>query len=148
MNFKSRSEKEIQEMNSIPEGDYPFEVLNAVDGKSKGGNDMITLTLRVFVGDSSRQLNDYLLEAMQGKLFYFCSYTGLSQKYAAGTLTAEDCLGKSGYLTVGIQKGKMKDDGSGDYWPDRATVKNYIRNEGGVKKDVIKKPEETGDVPY
>lgn len=140
MKFPAKTEKEIAEMNNLPPGDYPFEVLNAVDGKSSKGNDMITLTLRVFVGDSSRQLNDYLLEAMPGKLFHFCQYTGLADKYAAGTLSADDCLGRTGYLTTGIQKGKEKDDGSGDVWPDRATVKDYIRGEFKKKEPVISSP--------
>lgn len=149
MKFAPKTEKEIEEANNIPNGDYPFEVLNAVDAKSKSNNDMITLTLRVFVGEQSRQINDYLLEAMPGKLFQFCSYTGLAKQYQDGTLKAEDCLGKSGYLTIGNQKGKKKDDGSGDFWPDRASVKEYIRNAGGVKSPVLgKSAAESGDVPY
>ncbi len=150
MNIKPKTEKEIAEMNNMPAGDYPFEVLDAIEGPSKKGNDMITLTLRVFVGDASRQLNDYLLESMPGKLFHFCQYTGLADKYAAGTLTAEDCLGKTGFLTTGIQKGKPKDDGSGDVWPDRATVKDYVR--GPFKKADVVAPaaakSDESDVPY
>lgn len=155
MQFKAKTEKEINEENNIPNGDYPFEVLNAINDKSKKGNDMIVLTLRVFVGESSRQIMDYLLESMPGKLFHFCSYTGLATQYNAGTLTAEDCLGKSGFCTIGTQKGKMKDDGSGEYWPDRSTVKDYIRNAGGVKPFVIAPPKNENldedldeDVPF
>ena len=150
MNFKSKTEKEIQEENNIPNGDYPFEVIDAQNTKSKAGNDMIALTLRVFVGESSRQQMDWLLESMPGKLFHFCSYTGLAKQYQDGSLSAEDCLGKSGFLTIGTQKGKKKDD-SDEYWPDRPTVKDYIRNAGGVKKDVIAAPDkavEKDDVPF
>lgn len=147
MKFAPKTEKEIAEANNIPNGDYPFEVINAVDTKSKSDNDMIKLTLRVYVGEQSRQIDDYLLEAMPGKLFQFCSYTGLAQQYQDGTLKAEDCLGKSGFLTIGNQKGKAKNDGSGDFWPDRASVKEYIRNISGVKSPVLAKhPDE--DVPY
>jgi len=142
MNFKPKTEKEIAEANNIPNGDYPFEIIDAANDKSKKGNDMIVVTLRVFVGDSSRQVTDYLLESMAGKLFHFCSYLGLAKQYQDGTLTAEDCLGKSGFCTIGTQKGKPKDDGSGDFWPDRATVKDYIRNISGVKPAVIAKPNE------
>lgn len=150
MKVTPKTEKELQEMNNIPDGDYPFEILDAIDGKSKKGSDMITLTLRLFVGESSRQLNDYLLDAMPGKLFHFCQYTGLADKYAAGTLTAEDCLGKTGFLTVKTQKGKLKDDGSGDYWPDRSSVSDYIRGE--FKKAPVVAPapktDDSSDVPY
>lgn len=144
MKFKSKTEKEIAEENNIPNGDYPFEVIDAQDTKSKKGNDMIALTLRVFVGDASRQVTDFLLESMPGKLFHFCSYTGLSKQYQEGTLCAEDCLAKSGYLTITTQKGKKKDD-SDEYWPDRANVKDYIRNISGVKKDVIAGAKATED---
>lgn len=152
MKVTPKTEKEIAEENNLPVGDYPFEVLNAVNAKSKKNSDMITLTLRVFVGESTRQINDYLLDSMPGKLFHFCSYTGLAQKYNEGTLTADDCLGKSGYLTIVTQKGKKKDDGSGDFWPDRSSVKDYIRNEAGVKREVISTPAKPAgaeeDVPF
>lgn len=137
MNFKPQTEQEINDANNIPNGDWPFEVLNAVNDKSRAGNDMIKLTLRVFVHDTARQIDDYLLESMPGKLFHFCSYTGLAQQYQAGTLTADDCLGKQGFLTISKSKGKPKNDGSGESWPDRANVKDYIRNASGVKKGVI-----------
>lgn len=140
MKFKPKTEKELAEENMIAPGDYGFEVLNAVSKPSRAGNDMIELTLRVFVGESSRQLNDWLLESVAYKLFHFCAYTGLQKEYSAGTLTAEDCLGKTGFLTVGIQKGKKKDDGSGDVWPDRNSVKDYIRTPM-KKADVVVNPE-------
>lgn len=136
MQFKPKTEKELAEANMIPDGDYAFEVLNAVAKPSRAGNDMIELTLRIFVGESSRQLNDYLMEKVAYKLFHFCAYTGLQKQYDAGTLTAEDCLGRSGFLSIGTQKGKPKDDGSGDVWPDRNSVKDYIRTP--IKKaDVV-----------
>src|SRR6478736_10369488 len=136
MKFKAKTEKEIAEENNIPNGDYAYEVLSAEDKISAAGNDMIALTLRIFVGEASRQLTDFLLESMPGKLFHFCSYTGLARQYQDGTLTADDCLGKSGYLTIGTSKGKKKEN-SDEYWPDRPNVKDYIRNIGGVKAAVI-----------
>lgn len=150
MKVTPKTEKELQEINNIPPGDYAFEVMDAINDKSRKGSDMITLTLGVFVGDTRRLLNDYLLDSMPGKLFHFCQYTGLAEKYAAGTLTADDCLGKSGFLTVTIQKGKPKGDGSNESWPDRASVKDY--NRGEFKKSAVvsaAKPEDhiEGD-PY
>ncbi len=129
MKVTPKTEKELQEINNIPPADYGFEVLDAQNTQSKAGADMITLTLGIFVGESRRLLTDYLLDAMPGKLFHFCQYTGLAEKYAAGTLIAEDCLGKSGFLTVVTQKGKLKNDGSNENWPDRSSVKDYNRGE-------------------
>lgn len=150
MNFKPKTEKEINEANLIPAGDYAFEVLDAIADQSNAGNDMITLTLRIFVGEGSRQLNDYLMEKVAYKLFHFCSYMGLSKQYTDGTLKPEDCLGKTGYLSIGIQKGKKKDDGSGEVWPDRNSVKDYIRTpamkSGQVVASKVTGPDE--DVPF
>lgn len=148
MKVSPKTEKELNEMNLIPIGDYPFEVLDAQDKKSKKGSDMIELQLAIFVGDSRRLLTDFLLDAMPGKLFHFCQYTGLADKYAKGELTAEDCLGKSGYLTVKTSKGKKKDGPGDEYWPDRSSVDDYIR--GPFKKEgaVSEPAKESGDVPY
>ena len=126
MKFQPKTEKELAEANNIPVGDYAFEVLNATDKLSKAGNEMIELTLRVHVGESARQAKDYLMEAFGLKLLHFCECTGLHPKYLAGTFTAEDCLGKTGFLIIGVEKGKLKDDGKST-WPDKSTVKDYVR---------------------
>jgi hypothetical protein len=150
MKFQPKTEKEIAEENLCPEGTYAFEVLKAIESKSKSsGADMITLKLRLFVGAEDTYLvDDYLIDSVAYKLFHFCAYTGLSHKYEAGSLTAEDCVGKTGFLKLGIQKGKKKDDGT--YWPDRNTVKDYVRNEG-LKPQRIAAPSTTPpdeDAPY
>lgn len=142
MKVTPKTEKELLEMNLIPPGDYAFEVLDAQDKQSKKGSDMIELTLGVFVGDSRRLITDFLLDAMPGKLFHFCQYTGLAGKYASGDLKAEDCLGKTGFLSIKTQKGKKKDGPGNEYWPDRSSVDDYNRGEfkkapvvGGAPKD-------------
>jgi hypothetical protein len=150
MKFNPKTEDQINNEKLCPEGVYAFEVLNAIEGQSKSsGADMITLKLRLFVGSEDTYLmDDYLLDSVAYKLFHFCAYTGLAPKYEAGSLTAEDCKGKQGFLKLGIQKGKKKDDGT--YWPDKNTVKDYVRNEG-VKPNRIGQaaPAATSeDVPF
>jgi hypothetical protein len=132
MKLTPKTEDQLSQERLCPEGIYPFEVLRAVEGKSKSsGADMITLKLRVFVGaEDTYLIDDYLLDSVAYKLFHFCSYTGLGPKYETGTLSASDCEGKTGQLKMGIQKGKNKDDGSGEKWPDRNTVKDYVRPDG------------------
>ena len=126
MNFAPKTEKQLAEERLIPAGNYPFEVIASEAKQSKAGNDMIELSLRVFMPDgSSRQLLDWLMEKMAYKLFHFCAYTGLAQKYEAGTLTAEDCNGRSGFVKIGIQADK-----SGQY-PDRNNVADYVRSLDG-----------------
>jgi hypothetical protein len=124
MQFQAKTEKQINEENLIPEGVYPFDVMNADNKTSKAGNEMIELELRIYCADGrERSLNDWLMPKMAFKLFHFCAYCGLSQQYDAGTLTAADCVGKSGFVKIGIQADKQ-----GQY-PDRNSVKDYVRPE-------------------
>ncbi len=133
MQFKPKTEKEIVEENLIPDGVYPFETIDAEAKKSKAGNDMIEVGLRVFLPDGrERALTDWLLENPAYKLFHFCAYTGLSREYESGSLTAEDCVGRSGFVKVGTQKDK-----TGQY-PDRNTVRDYVRQE--IKKSGVTAP--------
>lgn len=122
MKITPKTEKEIVEANLMPKGIYPFEVLEAVDATSKKGNDMITATLRIFTPDGkTRLLTTYLMEAMAAQLFHFCTYCGLAAEYGAGTLTAAQCVGKTGFVDIGI-----KEDKTGQY-PPQNTVKDFVR---------------------
>ncbi len=131
MNFPPKTEEEIQAMGLIEEGTYPFEVLEAKDSKSKSGNEMIELKLRIWDNlGRERQCFDYLLEAMAFKLRHFCEAVGLLDKYNAGTLLASDCLSRCGKLELVVQPGKQKPDGS--YYQDKNSVKDYVKPEGGA----------------
>jgi len=143
MNFAAKTEKQLKEELLIPAGTYPFEVMTAEDKKSKKGNDMIELTLRIFMPDGrSRQLKDWVMEKMAFKLFHFCAYTGLSLKYEHGTLTANDCVGRSGYVEIEIQEDKAKQ------YPDRNAVGDYVRTPDMKKTDVVaSKPTPTTPAP-
>jgi hypothetical protein len=153
MKFAPKKENELSAGNLIPDGTYPFEVIKAVAKQSKAGNDMIVVTLKIFEGDTHGSLlDDYLMESIAFKLFHFCAYSGLTAQYESGTLTAENCVGRTGYAKIGVQKGKAKDDGG--FWPDRNTVKDYIRQEmkkAGVVNVTPSKPASKpadDDVPY
>ncbi len=150
MKFQSKTEKEILESNLIPEGVHPFETIKAIEKTSNSGNEMIVVTNRIFFGESTYLVDDYLLESVAYKLFHYCAYSGLSKQYENGTLQASDCEGKSGYCKIGTQKGKKKDDGSGEFWPDRSSIKDYVRQEGLKTESVIgsKKPIADEDVPF
>ncbi len=119
MKFEPKSEKQIIEENLTPEGEYDFEVVHAEEKQSSKGNEMIELSLKVFVGEKTRLISDYLLEAMAFKLIHFCEATGLSDRYEAGILSAFDCIGSTGKLELVIQPGK------GTYGP-KNSVKDYI----------------------
>ena len=123
MQFQSKTEKQIQEESLIPAGEYDFTVREAVEKKSKAGNDMIQVDMDIFVDGKERPLKDYLMESMAFKLRHFCFSIGLGCKYEAGTLSAVDCQGKSGKVKI-IQKA------NGDYGLQNS-VKDYVVFEAG-----------------
>lgn len=158
MKFKAQTEKEIAEANLIPAGIYPFRVIDAKESKSKKGNDMIEMELQLFMPDNrARSLTVYLMQAMPAQLFHFCSLCGLQDEYETGSLSSEHCVDKTGYVSVGIQKGKPKDDSPTENWPDRNNVKDFVKAPSSttppaetsittIMKPEAKKLDE--DVPY
>lgn len=134
MRYTPKTEKEIAEEKLLPEGEYPYQISGALEKTSKSGNDMIELTVRVFKPDGSFVLvTDYLLESLAYKLRHAAVSCGLEKIYDAGTLKADDFIGKQGMLKLGIQKDK-----NGQY-PDRNSVKDYIVPKEGDAKVVIPK---------
>jgi len=130
-------EKEESERLLWDIGEYGFEIIEFVkfgetilhtkDTLSKKDNEMIQLAVKVFNKEGqSSTIMDYLLDAMPKKIKNAAYTCGLGDKYESGTLLAEDFIGKTGNLKLGISKGKPKDDGSGDNYPDRNSVENYI----------------------
>lgn len=120
MNFKPKTEDELQRDMLWPDGEYDFDVQDAVDKVSKAGNEMIQVTLRCYDANGSERLvADYLMEQMAFKLRNFCAHTGLIGKYEAGTLEAADCIAKSGrvQLRQRFQEG----------FPAKMEVKNYVK---------------------
>jgi len=128
MKFTAKTEKQILEdklnhelkYTLIPDGIYPFRVEEALDRYSQAGNEMIELQLTVLDHEKKqRVLTDYLLEIMDFKLYRFCAATGLLASYESGTLTDIQCVGKTGKVEIGTQKGK-------DGYKDKNIVKDYV----------------------
>ena len=82
----------------LPEGKYSFEVAKAEKGKSKAGNDMITITLHVYDGKGGARVfvYDWLTSAFKKKVVDFCRCVGLSDLVEGGELTAVRCLQRTG----------------------------------------------------
>lgn len=134
MRFTPKSEKEINEERLLPEGNYPFEISAAESKKSKSGNDMIEILVRVYKPDGKFILvTDYLMEKMLYKLLHCCQACGLEGQYNQGLLEADMFIGKTGML-------KLKVDPEGQY-PAKNSVKDYIKDAGKVEipKDNIDK---------
>jgi hypothetical protein len=137
-----KSDEELVDIWDI--GQYQFEVANAEETTSKNGNEMIKLTIKVWdrLG-KTRTIFDYLLESplpAAAKLKAFCKITGLLEKYEAGNITADDCIGKGGILALGIET-----DDSGKYGP-----KNKINGYKESLPEGAKTPEKPfdDDIPF
>ena len=142
-NYKPMTADEAAKLSLRSEGVYAFEVTDAKAAVSKEKqNPMIALQLRFFDndGDGSFSVKDWLVHSdsrwAEKKFFDFANSTGLQAKYAEGTMTAEDCLGRTGYAMVGIEAGKPKNDGSGNF-PDKNKVKYYTSKPTAAKSAAV-----------
>lgn len=101
MKFTPKTEQQIKEERSLPEGWYPCKVTSAVDTYSKAGNEMIELELIAWNEDGKEyKLRDWLMEQGLGKMLAFCDATGLRQSYQDGILDGTDCDGKECFARV------------------------------------------------
>ncbi len=109
-------------------GNYDFEVVSAEDSTSKNGNDMIVVELLVFdQHGNKKKIKDWLVEAMPVKLKHMCEATGLHSEYDEGNFTSDDLLGRTGKVTLAIEKNEQ--------YGDRNKVYDYVpapRPEGRV----------------
>jgi hypothetical protein len=163
MSYKPMTADEAAKLSLRPEGNYAFDVLDAKDARSKEkGNLMIALTLGFYDDNGDRfTVKDWLVHSdnrwSEKKFYDFANTTGLTAKYSAGTLCAEDCLGRSGFASVGIEPGKPKSDGSGNF-ADKNKVKFYVTAKPAAKASPTdaqlanqapaKSDELDGDVPF
>ncbi len=127
MQFQAKSEEQLKAELVMPEGEYDFEVIEAVDAVSKKGNDMITVKLKVYAPDGGfRTVTDYLMEKMAWKLRHFCETAGLMDRYEAGNLTAQNCEGRSGRVLLQVEPERKSEDGSKTY-PPKNSVGDYAK---------------------
>ncbi len=134
MKVTPHSEEELQTMRLMPEGVYPFEVMDCLDMVSKNGNEMIKLILAVYDNDNRKHIiNDFLLDAMAFKVRHFCEKVGIIDLYDMGQVAAKDCYAKSGYVKVGVDTGRENPNG-GSY-PPKNTIKDYCDKPNGVLED-------------
>jgi len=148
MKFQPKKESELSTFELMPEGKYPFEIIEGTDTKSKAGNDMIALKLKVFKNDGSFAIVfDYLLEAMMYKVKHASDACGLSDKYENGKLEGADFVGKTGYVKIKIKPAQ------GDYAAANV-VQDYVVEKDNAGTGVVlpKKPEkvtiEEDSIPF
>ena len=136
MKYTPYSEAQIQSMNVMPEGIYDFQVLDVITTdqaglqlKDKNGNEMAKLKIVVWDNDNRERILYTFISGDDNfayKLRHFAKSIGKIGKYEDGTFDIEDTMGNSGKAYVVIRKGTIKNDGSGEMWPDRNDVKDFI----------------------
>jgi hypothetical protein len=147
LSFQPRTEEELAKANLLPDGEYDFEILSAEHATSKKtGASMIKLKLGVFATDGRQaHVFDYLVPAMEHKLRHFCDSTGLLPQYQSGSLTPDDCQGRSGKCKLVIREDKT------NTYPPKNEVKDYVLRKAKpistVKKADISAGE-SDDVPF
>ncbi len=128
MRLQPKTEKQIAMEGLLPLGVYDAEVIEAEDTTSKAGNDMIRVKLKVYRADGSGStfINDYLLEAMPGKLRHAAEVMDLLADYEAGRLASDDMVGKPVRVKVGVKIDKT------DTYPPQNSVLDYVRGDGAA----------------
>lgn len=105
----------------LPEGEYPFLVIDAAKNLSKAGNLSIKVTLEIeHPPGQFTKIYDYLSTKLMYKLKHFCDAAGLQDAYQEGKLDPQMCLGRQGKCKI------KRDAGEGDYQP-KNSVKDYCK---------------------
>jgi hypothetical protein len=125
MQFQPKTEKELNEAQLWPKGEYDFEVVEALPavsgaGSKNPGTEFIKMKLRIFNQQgATRFVNTILHPAMDFALAHFCQACDLVAEYQDGSLEAADCVGKAGRCKIKITEAK------GDY-PAKNEVADYL----------------------
>lgn len=101
--FDPTNESELFDL--IPEGEYDFSVINAkTHTNTKNGNRSIKITIQVFDKNGMAKNIDCYLTPNYKKLFaHFFSCVGLEDACKKGSITPEQCIGKSGICIIGVE---------------------------------------------
>lgn len=129
--FNPKNDAEIQAIQNrhlLANGVYSFRVKEIIQKVSKSNNPMLEVKMGIVDSNGEeRNLTDYLMatENMIFKFKHFCESLGLEKEYESGQLDPAKCIGRTGKCKIGLQKGNLKDDGSG-YYPDKNSIQDYI----------------------
>lgn len=136
MRYTPYTEEQIQSMNVMDEGIYVFQVLEVIVTdkynkplRDRNGIDMAKLKLMVW-DNENRERIVYTFISGDGnfayKLRHYAQTLGMIIEYENGTFDIQRTEGKSGKANIVIKKGTIKADGSGEMWPDRNDVKDFV----------------------
>lgn len=136
MRYTPYTEAQIQSMNVMDEGVYPFQVLEVHTNDKMGqpmvdrnGNEMAKLKLMVW-DNQNRERIIFTFISGDGnfayKLRHFAKTVGMLDDYEQGIFNINRTIGRNGTADIVIKKGTLKNDGSGEMWADRNDVKDFV----------------------
>lgn len=145
MKVTPKSEDEVSKFELLPDGEYPFTVLDSAEVPSKSdknkGRMMFALKLNVHGSKFDSHVYDYFADWFgEYKLRHFAATTGRLSDYEAGNLDGTNAAFKDlqGWVKIGHQ------DAQGGF-EAKNVVKDYIVKEKSV---VTEKPKDDSDVPF
>ena len=113
-----------------PPGVYDFSIICAEEKLSASkGNPMIEVTIEITKNGHKRIVRDYLLAQRKEQFMNAAKACDVLDKYRAGSLGADDLIGKCGTLRLGTRRDKN--------FPTKNIVLEYISPKGAP-----------GDIPH
>lgn len=144
--FKPKTQEEIDAEGLLPDGVYPFEVLEAEEKQDKNQDPFFKLKVAVYAGDKPDWIKDNLSPVwMVNKLKHFCDLHGLAKYYESGSIDARKFVGVAGYCKVKTAKAK------GDF-PAKNEIADYVAKPNGAAAAATKPPinddASDSDIPF
>lgn len=148
MKIQPKSEEDLKrEWPLLPDGDYPFTVLESTERASNSaknkGKMMFGVKLNVHGKDGDYHVYDYFADWFsEWKLRHFAATTGQIKAYEAGELNGDlnAFAGKVGYVTI------VTEPASGNY-AAKNVVKDYVVREQ-APVSAPKSPEDDDSIPF
>lgn len=147
MKITPKTEEQLNESRLLPDGEYPFTVLDSDEIPSKSeknrGKMMFALKLNVHGPDGDQHVYDYFADWFsEWKLRHFAETTGLLADYEAGELNGAmgAFAGRTGYVLI-------KTEPAGKY-PAKNVVDDYVVKDSGPMRDQQGPTDGSDDVPF
>ena len=145
LKFKPMTEDEVVSVNLLPQDNYDFEVVKAVEKMSKSGKEMIELQLKIHASTGTKIIFDYLLftDNFAYKVRHFFYSIGMGSQYDNAEKEGIDVNELSGRM------GKLKliqvKDKEGLY-PPRNSVSDYIVEKKSSSEEKVEFKDD--DIPW
>jgi hypothetical protein len=151
MSYKPLTKQQANDMARPPlidDGTYQFELLEFSNHdkyhnelKDKNGDAMTKVKLKIWdIQGKERLVFTNLFWGEQNRMSYrtrhFAESLGLLAFYESGEMFDKfgECLNKMGHCEIYTQKERAKNDGTGENWPAKNEVKDFVVVETATKQ--------------